>query len=155
MQYTQNSHHACQLLFPLKKKKGKKNPDQSLPLSQNNVITDINVGLNHFAPRLLPVCVYFPAIITLFLSTCLEVRCCFCEFRDFPLPWGSLGCPGFHPSSCPFVLCLFNSLFFIYFWPCWAFIAAQAFSSCGERGLPSSCSAQASHRSGSSCGAQR
>lgn len=91
--------------------------------------------------------VYFPAIVTPFLSTCLEVRCCFCEFRGFPLPWGSSGCPGFHPSSCPFVLCLFNSLFFIYFWPRWAFVAAQAFSSCGEQGLPSSCSAQASHRS--------
>ena len=58
-------------------KKRKKKKIQSLPLSQNSVITDINVGLNHFAPCLLLVCVYFPPIITLFLSTCLEVRCCF------------------------------------------------------------------------------
>lgn len=55
--------------------KKEKKKIQSLPLSQNNVITDINVGLNHFAPGLL--LVYFPPIVTLFLSTCLEVRCCF------------------------------------------------------------------------------
>ena len=54
-------------------KKKKKNPDQSLPLSQNNVITDINVGLNHFVPCLL--LVYFLPIVSLFLSACLEVKC--------------------------------------------------------------------------------
>lgn len=43
----------------------------------------------------------------------------------------------------------------IYFWLCWVYIAALAFSSGGEWGLLSSCSARASHRSGfSCCGAQ-
>ena len=25
--------------------------------------------------------------------------------------------------------------FFFFFWPCWVFVAARAFSSCGDRGL--------------------
>ena len=44
---------------------------------------------------------------------------------------------------------LFLNILFRYFWLCWVFIAARAFfSSCGEQGLLSSCSAQASHCSG-------
>ena len=56
---------------------------------------------------------------------------------------------------------------FIYYWLCWDFTAAWAFSTCGKQGLLSSCSAQASHCSGfllqikgsrvfglSSCGSQ-
>ena len=38
-----------------------------------------------------------------------------------------------------------------YFWLCWVFIAAQVFSSCGEWGLLSSCSAPTSHCSVFSC----
>ena len=92
MQYTQNSHHACQL-FPLKKKK--KNPDQSLPLSQNNVITDINVGLNHFVPCLL--LVYFLPIVSLFLPACLEVQ-------GLPSSLGFLRMPGVPSVFLPLVL---------------------------------------------------
>ena len=42
-------------------------------------------------------------------------------------------------------------MLFIYFWPCWVFTAAQAFSSCGEKGLLSSCSVRTSHCGGFSC----
>ena len=43
----------------------------------------------------------------------------------------------------------------IYFWLCWVYVAALAFSTGGEWGLLSSCSARASHRRGFSCrGAQ-
>ena len=49
------------------------------------------------------------------------------------------------------LLCL---IYFIYiFWLCWVFVAAQAFLCCGEQGVLSSCSAQASHCDGFSCGA--
>ena len=30
-------------------------------------------------------------------------------------------------------------IFIVYFWLCWVFVAAQVFSSCGKRGLLSSC----------------
>ena len=30
-------------------------------------------------------------------------------------------------------------IFIVYFWLCWVFVAAQVFSSCGERGLLCSC----------------
>ena len=43
----------------------------------------------------------------------------------------------------------FNLFLFIYFWLRWVFVAAQAFSSCGERGLL--LGAQASHWGGFSC----
>ena len=33
----------------------------------------------------------------------------------------------------------FCSFVFIYFWLCWVSVAAQLFSSCGERGLLSGC----------------
>ena len=41
--------------------------------------------------------------------------------------------------------------FFFFLWLCWVFVADQAFSSCFKQGLLSSCSAWASHCSGSSC----
>ena len=41
------------------------------------------------------------------------------------------------------------SFFIIYFWLCWVFIAALAFSSCGAQGLVSSCGVMASHCCGS------
>ena len=44
---------------------------------------------------------------------------------------------------------LFHYLFI--YWLCWVFVAAHGLSVCGEQGLLSSCSAQASHCSGFSC----
>ena len=45
-----------------------------------------------------------------------------------------------------------KKIFFFFFWLCRVFIVEQAFfSSCNKWGLRSSCSAQASHCSGSSC----
>ena len=35
-----------------------------------------------------------------------------------------------------FIFSKFIYLFIIYFWLCWVFVAARAFSSCGEQGLP-------------------
>jgi len=35
--------------------------------------------------------------------------------------------------------------FYFYFWLCWVFVTAQAFSNCGKRGLLSNCGAQASY----------
>ena len=43
---------------------------------------------------------------------------------------------------------IFLNYLFIHFWLHWIFIAAQTFPSCGEKGLLSSCGAQASHSSG-------
>ena len=40
---------------------------------------------------------------------------------------------------------------FIYFWLCWVFVAAGAFSCCSERGTALPCSAWASHWGGFSC----
>ena len=40
------------------------------------------------------------------------------------------------------------NILLIYFWLCWVFIAAQAFSMCREQGLLSSCSVWASHCGG-------
>ena len=34
-----------------------------------------------------------------------------------------------------FIFYFFKFIYFIYFWLRWVFIAARAFSSCGERGL--------------------
>ena len=45
-------------------------------------------------------------------------------------------------------------IFKIYFWSHWVFIAVCLFSNCREQGLPSGCSAQASHCRGFSGGAQ-
>ena len=42
-------------------------------------------------------------------------------------------------------------LLFHYFWLCWVFVAAWAFSSCGKRGLLFSCGVQASQCDGFSC----
>ena len=48
-----------------------------------------------------------------------------------------------------------NILLFIYFWLCWLFNAAQAFSTCREQGLLSGCSVWASRCGGFPyCGAQ-
>ena len=51
--------------------------------------------------------------------------------------------------------CAFNSGFkcfpFIYCWLCWVFVAARAFSSCGEQGLLSSCGTCASSCVGFLC----
>ena len=45
-----------------------------------------------------------------------------------------------------------NNLYLcIYFGLCWIFVAGGLFSSCGERGLLSSCSVQALHCGGFSC----
>ena len=53
-------------------------------------------------------------------------------------------------NECPSVFGFFN--LFIYFWLCWVFVAAHGlFSSCGQQGLHSSCSVQASHCCGFSC----
>ena len=46
-----------------------------------------------------------------------------------------------------FLMILFIYLF-IYLWLCWVFAPLQTFSTCGERGLLSSCGAQASYCSG-------
>ena len=48
-------------------------------------------------------------------------------------------------------LFFFKIIYLFYFWLCWVFVAARAFSSCGEQGLLSSCGAQASHCSELSC----
>ena len=45
-------------------------------------------------------------------------------------------------------------LFFLYFWLCWVFAAAWAFSSCGKWEPRSRCGAQASPCGGFSCWAQ-
>ena len=66
-------------------------------------------------------------------------------------------CPGVglldHMVTLVLVLFLFLINLFIYFRPCWVFVAACRlfFSSCGERGLLFVCSVQSSHCSGFSC----
>ena len=50
--------------------------------------------------------------------------------------------------ACPTV---FKNCLFIYFWLCRIFIVAWAFSGCGNSGLLSTCSVQASHCCGFSC----
>ena len=42
--------------------------------------------------------------------------------------------------------------YLFYFWLCWVFLAARAFSSCSEQGLLCSCGAWASHCGSFSCG---
>lgn len=43
----------------------------------------------------------------------------------------------------------FLKQFYLFLWPCYAFIAARAFSSCSKWGPLFSCNTQASHCSGS------
>ena len=64
-------------------------------------------------------------------------------------------------ESCEFESCVFiyfkNIYVFVYFWLCWGFIAAQAFSSCREPRILPCCRAQALGAQGSvvaSCGLQ-
>ena len=49
---------------------------------------------------------------------------------------------GLQPEGCFFLM----NNFYLFLWLCWVFFVALGFSLvCGERGLLSSCSAQASH----------
>ena len=48
-------------------------------------------------------------------------------------------------------VCLFIISFICLFLAVWVFVAVQAFFSCGDRGLVSSCRARVSHCSGFSC----
>ena len=45
----------------------------------------------------------------------------------------------------------FFNFIFIHFWLCWVFVTVWLFSSCGQRGLLSTCSVRASHYGGFSC----
>ena len=54
----------------------------------------------------------------------------------------------FNPRSYTAFCLLLN---FVSFWLCWVPVALQAFSSCGERGLLSSCGVRGSHCSSFSC----
>ena len=54
---------------------------------------------------------------------------------------------------CNIFLIFFSFLFFFFFGIFWSSLLHGLFSSCSEHGLLSSCGAQASHCSGSSCGA--
>ena len=66
---------------------------------------------------------------------------------DLPNPGTTLRPPALQVDSLPAEL----PALFIYVWLCWVVIAGQAFSSCGERGLLSSCGVQASRCGGFSC----